>query len=64
MNLETFILVEDGAYGISFTIVRAESEKEARELSGITSSDSPCYNFSEFSDSPKGVVYVEEPTGG
>ena len=60
--MKTFIVVHDGAYGISFDIVRAESEEDAKTLVG--SIDGYCYDMSEYNNHPRGVVYSEQPTGG
>lgn len=61
--MKTFIVVQDGAYGISFEIVRAESKERAMELTG-GEKWGYAIDLSEYDSWEEGIVYTEPPTGG
>ena len=61
-----FIVVNDGAYGISFDIVMADTPEEAYKLSGATNAfwELNVIDLRNFADQRNRVVYTEQPTGG
>jgi len=62
-----FIVVNDGAYGISFDIVMADTPHEAYCLSnnGGSSNWELCViDLRDYANRRNEVVYTEQPTGG
>ena len=61
-----FIVVNDGAYGISFDIVMADTPEEAYKLSGATSAfwELSVIDLRDYASRRNEVVYTEQPTGG
>ena len=63
-----FIVVQDGAYGISFDIVMADSPLDAQIISRgehkVSLDWFTAIDLRDFADKRNMVVYTEQPTGG